>query len=77
VVGGLLGAALYSAATNAGGTRTENQCGLQTFSVEGGVRGTRIPGVDRPVVELALSPDGTRALGALEGGDVAFFALPP
>jgi len=76
VMGGLVGAMIYSAATNAGEV-SENRCGVQCMTVEGGIRGQKIHGVSHPVREIVVSPDGARALGALEGGDLAVFALPP
>ena len=53
------------------------QCGLQTYTVEGGVRSQKVSGVHNPAVNIAMSPDGARAFAALQGGDLAFFAVPP
>jgi WD40 repeat protein len=77
IIGGLVGVAIYSAVNSAGSSESEDHCGLLTFTVEGGIRGQKLSGVNYPVVEVVIAPDGMRAVGALEGGDLAFFALPP
>jgi hypothetical protein len=51
--------------------------GLQAYTVEGGVLSQKLSGVDQAIVKVAVSPDGLRAVGALAGGDLAFFALQP
>src|SRR5439155_1500729 len=56
-VGGLVGAMIYTAATSGGGSGYEDRCGLALYTVEGGVRGQPLSGVNAPVVHVAVSPD--------------------
>jgi WD40 repeat protein len=49
--------------------------GVQTFTADGGVRSQRAAGVKKPMEAVAVSPDGLHAVGALAGGDLAFYAI--